>query len=241
MVNLSEQLTIVIPSKDEKWAILDCLDFISEQIGIDGTRVIIADSSEKYFSQYILKNFTKRFKHKLSIDIIQGGLTSEARLFGSRCVTTPFVLFLDADIYLLDKELLQKIFDKKILTSDIDLVTTNISTYTKYSFYYDLFNFMQKIFIKLKSPFAVGCFQLWRIDAYWKTGGFVPTQKIAEDYWISKQIDAKRFLVYKTDKVWTYPRRLQKKSSWSMFKLMIRCYINRNNPKFFDTYKNYWK
>lgn len=241
MVKLSEQLTIVIPSKDEKWTILDCLDHITEQIGIEGTRVIIADSSEVYFSQYIIKNFTKKFKSKINIDVIRGGLPSEARLFGSRCVTTPFVLFLDADMCLLDKELLQKIFDTKYLTEETDLVTANISTKPQYDFYYRVFDFIQSISIKIGSPFAIGGFQLWRTEAYWKTGGFVPTQKVAEDYWLSKQIKPKNFKVFKTDKLWTYPRRFKKKSVWYMVKLMFMCYLNRNNPSFFDKNHNYWK
>lgn len=241
MVNLSEQLTIVIPSKDEKWTILDCLEFISEQVGIDGTRVIVADSSETHFSQFILKNFTKKFKSKLNIDVIKGGLPSEARLFGSRCVTTPFVLFLDADVYLLDKHLFQKIFDEKVLTNQIDLLTTNITTHKDYNLYYTIYNFIQKLSVKLKSPFAVGCFQLWRTDAYWKIGGFVPTQKFAEDYWLSKQVEPNRFLVFNTDRVWTYPRRFKKKSKWYMLKMMFKSYVNRNNPAFFDKDHDYWK
>jgi hypothetical protein len=241
MVRLSEKLTIVIPSKDEKWIILDCLELISQQIGIEGTRVIIADSSEIYFSQYILKNFSKRFKSKLNIDIIRGGLPSEARLFGSRCVTTPFVLFLDADICLLDNKLLQNIFDEKFLTEDIDLLTTNITTDSKYDLYYRVFDFIQKISLKINSPFAVGSFQLWRLEAYWNTGGFVPTQKFAEDYWLSKQVNPKAFKVFNTNKVWTYPRRFKKKSKLYMIKMLIKSYLNRNNPSFFDKDHDYWK
>lgn len=241
MVNLSEKLTIVIPSKDERWTILDCLEHLSNQSGINGTRVIVADSSDTHFSQFILKNFTKKFKNVLNIDVIKGGLPSEARLFGSRCVTTPFVLFLDADMCIFDKELLQKIFNEKFLTEDTDLITANITTNPKYDLYYRVFDIIQKLSIKLKSPFAVGSFQLWRIDAYWKTGGFVPTQKFAEDYWLSKQVDSKRFKVFDTDSLWTYPRRFKKKTKWYMIKMMIKSYLNRNNPSFFDKDHDYWK
>ncbi len=241
MVKLSEQLTIVIPSKNERWYILDLIELISQQTGIDGTRIIVADSSDNHFCQFILKNFTKRFSQKVNIDIIQGGFPSEARLYGSKLVTTPFILFLDADIRLLDRDLLQDIFDDKVLTPDTHLLTANIVTHRDYNLYYDFFNIAQKISIWLGTPFAVGCFQIWRTDEYWKTGGFVPTQKFAEDYWLSKQVKPKNFKVYETNKVWTYPRRFKKKSKWYMLKMMWQSYLNRNNPEFFDKDHSYWK
>jgi len=241
MVKLSEQLTIVIPSKDERWNILDLIELISEQRGIEGTHIIVADSSENSFSQYILKNFTKRFANKLKIDTINGGFPAEARLAGSRLVTTPYVLFLDADLRLLDRDLFQNIFDDKVLTPNTHLLTANIVTHKDYNLYYDFFNIAQKISVWLGTPFAVGSFQLWKTDEYWKTGGFVSTQKFAEDYWLSKQVKPKNFKVYETNKVWTYPRRFKKKSKWYMLKMMIKSYLNRNNPEFFDKEHDYWK
>ena len=44
---MKELLTIVIPCKNEKDNIYECVSFIAKQIGIAGTRIIIADTSDE--------------------------------------------------------------------------------------------------------------------------------------------------------------------------------------------------
>ena len=91
------------------------------------------------------------------------------------------------------------------------------------------------------TPFAVGSFQLWNMEAYWLAGGYNSEYIFAEDYALSKNVNPKRFKVYDTDKVWTYARRFRKKGVWYMAKLMFKSYLNRNNPDFFKSDHGYWK
>lgn len=240
MVKLSELVTIVIPSKDEKWVVLEVLECLHEQYEIDGTRVIVADSSEQDLSKYILKQFTKRLQKKISIEVIEGGYPSKARYEASRLVKTPYILFLDADIYLFDKNLLFNIFDNNEMEG-VDLLTTKISTNEQYDWIFRWFDRFQKLSVWLGSPFAVGSFQLWNTEAYWKAGGYNPEYLVAEDYALSKNVESTRFKVVDTKRVWTYPRRFKKKGLWYMFKLMVRSYLNRNNPEFFKRHHDYWK
>jgi glycosyltransferase involved in cell wall biosynthesis len=240
MVRLSELITIVIPSKDEKWILLETLECLSTQKSIDGTRVIIADSSEQNLSKYILTHFTKRLRDKLSIEVIEGGYPSAARYKGSLLATTPYILFIDADVHLFDKEMLSTILTADNL-KDIDLLTTKISTTEEFDWVFRWFDRFQKLSIWLGSPFAVGSFQLWKTESYWKAGGFNPQYLVAEDYALSKNVKKDRFKVYDTKKVWTYPRRFKNKGVWYMFKLMMKFYWNRNNPDFFKKHHDYWK
>lgn len=239
MVNLSEQLTIVIPNKDERWIILDCLNLLYRQKGIDGVNVIIADSSKDSFCKYILRNFTKKYFPVLNLTIIDGGYPSKARLEGSKLVKTPYVLFLDADIFLNDLELFNRIFETDI-KKDPDLLTINIRTVHKWDWLYDVFNDVQKLFKMIGLPFAVGGFQLWKTETYWKFGGYNPEHLFAEDYAISQKVKSNKFIIHKTEKVWTLPRRFQKNGKWHMFKMLILSFINKNNPEFFKKDYNYW-
>jgi hypothetical protein len=103
-----------------------------------------------------------------------------------------------------------------------------------------IFDIFQWLSVKINSPFAVGGFQLWDRQAYWKAGGYKSNELFAEDYSISSKVNPKHFHIYKTKGVWTSPRRFQNKGVFYMVSLMIQSYINRNNPEFFKNHHNYW-
>ena len=100
---MKEKITIVIPCKNEKGVIYECVSYIAKQVGISGTKIIIADVSDDLDSLYWLNKLKTDFKYSLDIEIIEGGFPAKARLDGSKLVTTPYLLFLDADIILLNK------------------------------------------------------------------------------------------------------------------------------------------
>jgi glycosyltransferase involved in cell wall biosynthesis len=237
---LADLLTIVIPSKNEKWVVLETLEHLADQVGIEDTKIIVADSSTEHFSKFILKNFTKRLANKVNYQLIEGGFPADARRKASLLVDTPYVLFLDADVHIRDKYLLYNIF-KNGHMKETDLLTCKMSTEQKWSWVYRWFDRFQKISVWLGTPFAVGSFQLWNMEAYWLAGGYNPEYIFAEDYALSKNVNPKRFKVYDTDKVWTYARRFRKKGVWYMAKLMFKSYLNRNNPDFFKSDHGYWK
>ena len=74
---MKEQLTIVIPCKNEEDNIYECIGFIAKQKGIAGTRVIIADASYKAESLIWLYKTRADFKYSLDIEIVEGGFPAK--------------------------------------------------------------------------------------------------------------------------------------------------------------------
>jgi glycosyltransferase involved in cell wall biosynthesis len=227
-------LTIVIPCKNEKDNIYECIGFIAKQVGFAGTRVIIADTSDEEDSLDFLQYTENNYRYSLNIELIKGGFPAKARLEGSKLVTTPYVLFLDADIMLQNKFVLSE-----CLAYNTDLVTVPFQTETGFNWIFRLFDIQQRMSNWLGTPFAVGGFQLWKTEAYWKTGGYDETHLFAEDYWVSQKAEVMK--IHNTNGVWTSARRFKNKGFFYMFLISIKCYINRNNPEFFKKHHNYWK
>jgi glycosyltransferase involved in cell wall biosynthesis len=232
---LENTLTIVIPCKNEGINIYDCVGMLCKQRGIAGTKIIIADNSDEEESIWWLWKTEADFKYSVKIEIIKGGYPAKARLEGSKLVKTPYILFLDSDIMLRNQFVIGE-----CLAYDSDLVTTPFYTERGYNWIFRIFDVFQKISMRLKTPFAVGGFQLWKTETYWKCGGYIPEELFAEDYSISKKVDPEKFVVHKTKGIWTSARRFKNKGVFYMFWLMIKCYVNRNNPEFFKQHHNYW-
>ncbi len=230
---MNNLLTIVIPCKNEKDNIYECIGFIAKQVGFAGTRVIIADTSDEEDSLDFLKYTEDNYRYSLNIELIKGGFPAKARLEGSKLVTTPYILFLDADIMLQDKFLLGE-----CLAYNTDLVTVPFQTEKGFNWIFRLFDIQQQLSNLLRTPFAIGGFQLWKTEAYWKTGGYDETHLFAEDYWVSQK--AEKMVIHKTKGVWTSARRFKNKGFFYMFLLSIKCYINRNNTEFFKHHHQYW-
>lgn len=231
---MKEQLTIVIPCKNEKDNIYECIGFIAKQSGIAGTKIIIADTSDETDSLGWLSVTESTFKYSLNIKIIRGGYPAKARLEGSKLVTTPYVLFLDADVMLFNQFVLGE-----CLAYNTDLVTTPFQTEYGWNWVYRIFDLFQSLSKSLGTPFAVGGFQFWKTEAYWKCGGYNEDELFAEDYSLSSKV--KTLKIHKTKGVWTSARRFKNKGILWMFKIMIISYLNRNNPNFFKQHHNYWK
>ena len=231
---MNNLLTIVIPCKNERDNIYECIGFIAKQVGFAGTRVIIADTSDEEDSLDFLQYTENNYRYSLNIELIKGGFPAKARLEGSKLVTTPYVLFLDADIMLQNKSLLGE-----CLAYNTDLVTVPFQTEKGFNWIFRLFDIQQRLSNWLGTPFAIGGFQLWKTEAYWKTGGYDETHLFAEDYWVSQK--AEKMVIHKTKGVWTSARRFKNKGFFYMFLLSIKCYINRNNTEFFKNHQNYWK
>jgi hypothetical protein len=202
-------------------------------VGFTGTRVIIADTSDEEDSLDFLQYTENNYRYSLNIELIKGGFPAKARLEGSKLVTTPYVLFLDADIMLQNKSLLGE-----CLAYNTDLVTVPFQTEKGFNWIFRLFDIQQQLSNLLGTPFAIGGFQLWKTEAYWKTGGYDETHLFAEDYWVSQKAEVMK--IHNTKGVWTSARRFKNKGFFYMFLLSIKCYINRNNTEFFKKHHNYW-
>jgi glycosyltransferase involved in cell wall biosynthesis len=211
------------------------LSLINKQEDISGTRVIIADSSDDSTRDIILSGG----HDNLNITIIDGGYPSVARNKGAMLSTTPYILFLDADMFILDPDLLTDAI-KLMRRNDYDLLTTKVRTTNgKYNYVFRFFDVVQKS-IKVFTPFCLGGFMLFKTETFNRLGGFDEEAKVAEDYLLSKQVFSDKFKIMNTT-VFTPPRRFENKGLWYMTKLMVKSFFNRNNKKFFSNHNTYWK
>ena len=234
-MELSKLLTIVIPCKNEGITINQTLSLLNFQNGINGVKVIVADSSDDE-TTYHLEN---RNRDYFNLDIIQGGLPSKARNKGAERATTPFILFMDADMMILDTNLLQECMDI-IMDERLDLLTTKVRTTNgKYNYVFRTFDLIQGI-TRYITPFCLGGFMLIRKSTFIRLNGFDEDAKVAEDYLLSKQIKTNKFKVYRKT-IFTLPRRFENKGLWYMTKLMIQSFTNRNNKGYFTNHNSYWK
>ena len=234
-MKLSKFLTIVIPCKNESKTIDTTLTLLNFQDNIDNVKVIVSDSSDDG-TTYQLES---RNQDKFNLKIIEGGLPSKARNNGAWMVKTPYVLFMDSDMFLLDRSLLIDTI-KEMKLHNLDLLTTKVRTTNgKYNYVFKTFDLIQKISKRI-SPFCLGGFMLFKLDTFDKLGGFDEQVQVSEDYLLSKQIKPKKFKILNRT-IFTLPRRFDNKGIFYMLKLMVKSYINRNNKEFFLKNNTYWK
>ena len=240
-MDLKNLLTIVIPCKNEKGIIQKTLDLLNHQKDISNVKVIVCDASNDGITR---PDLLDRLEYDSNTDlfnlyVMDGGLPSKARNNGFKLVTTPYVLFMDADVFLLDpKILLRSII--KIDRYHLDLVTTKFrSDNGNYNYVYKTFDFIQTL-SKWSTPFCLGGFMLVRSETFKEIGGFDEEVKVAEDYIFSKQIKPKKFGRIKNI-VYTPPRRFENKGVMYMLKLMIFSFFNQKNKSYFTNDKGYWK
>jgi glycosyltransferase involved in cell wall biosynthesis len=239
-MNLSDLLTIVIPCKNEKEIISKTLDLLNHQTNIRGVQVIVCDSSDDGYTSLVLREKSEFSldEYNFKLTITNGGLPSRARNNGFEMVKTPYVLFMDADIFLLDSEILKNVVSK-IKNENLDLVSVRFRTDNgDYNYVYKVFDVLQKLSM-LISPFCLGGFMLTKSSKFKEIGGFDEEVKVAEDYVYSKQIKSNMFKIHNAF-VYTPPRRFHNKGLWYMTKLMIGSVLNKNNKEYFKDSKSYW-
>ena len=234
---MKDLLTIVIPCKNEENYIVPLLESLSQQYGISDVRIIIADADSTDSTVPLINTY----KDELNIEVIKGGPVSVGRNNGAVLATTPYILFLDADVRLFDQ---LTIFDAVHMMDfhQLDLMTANIKNYGKdlrASFFFGAFNIINQIMTK-KTPFAIGAFFLTRRYEFEMLGGFPNKYETSEDYILSKKYDPKKFAIihhhFGQDE-----RRFKKLGYTGMLWYMIVNFFNRNNLKHFEKAKvNYW-
>ena len=121
-IKLSDKITIVVPCKNEENYIHHLLDSLRLQ-GIGNTRIIIADCSTDNTRRMI-----KVHSSFLNVEIIDGGPVSIAKNNGARLATTPYILFIDADVRFFKDTVIQDAVSK-METNNLDLVGLNIKCY----------------------------------------------------------------------------------------------------------------
>lgn len=228
MIRLSDKVTIVIPCKNEEDYIPHLLTSLKLQ-RIGKTRIIIADCSTDNTRQVIKDN-----SDSLNIEIIEGGPVSVAKNNGAKLVTTPYILFIDADVRFQDKYVIRDAIDE-LEFNDLDLVGAKIYCYDKdfrASIGFAIFNFVNNI-LKRYSPFAVGAFMLTRKDKFEEYGGFPENYTTSEDFFLSRMYSPQKFEII-NHYFGQDSRRFKKMGYFGMATYLIKNFINRNNKKYWD-------
>jgi len=229
---VNKHLTIVIPCKNEGKGIIDVVKLLLEQTDC---KIIIADSSDDEGSVLLLRKYASIYPN---IQIVEGGLPSIARNNGAKLVTTPYILFLDADTYIFNPYLLEDCLITAI-KGKYDLVTCKFKTDTPYRWIFRVFDLIQW-FTSFTKPFALGGFMMIKTDKFKEVGGFDEEVKIAEDYQLSRKISFNKFKLF-NKVVFTTPRRFENKGLGYMIKLFFGSFFNHKNKSYFTKDKNYWK
>ena len=233
---ISDKITIVVPCKNEENYIHHLLDSLRAQ-NIGTTRIIIADCSTDRTRQVIQDNSLG-----LNVEIIDGGPVSVAKNNGARLVTTPYILFIDADVRFFKNTVIWDAVDK-IQSKNLDLVGLNIKCYDRdmrAMVGFALFNTINHT-LKFFSPFAVGAFMLTRKDKFDEFGGFPEQFATSEDYFLSRKYNPRKFRIVRHH-FGQDSRRFKKMGYLGMGKYLIKNFINRNNKKYWDSLDSskYW-
>ena len=233
---ISDKITIVVPCKNEENYIHHLLDSLRGQ-DIGNTRVIIADCSTDNTRQVILNNSSG-----LNIEIIDGGPVSIAKNNGARLVTTPYILFIDADVRFFKKTVIRDAVEK-IKSKNLDLIGLKIKCYDKdmrAKIGFTIFNIINNV-LKHFSPFAVGAFMLTRKDKFEEFGGFPENFSTSEDYFLSRMYSPKKFRIIRHH-FGQDSRRFKKMGYLGMGTYLVKNFVNRNNKAYWDSLDNskYW-
>ncbi len=232
------ELTIVVPAKNEIEMLPRLLESLCRQdyVGMRETRILIADAG----STDGTVEAALRFRDRLQIEIVPGGLPSVGRNAGAKLATTKYVLFMDADVEIPEPTLLRRAL-WRMERRGLHLCTTNIAC-REGSFFDDVLyagnNFMQRVGSFMK-PFATGMFMLFDREVFWKLGGFNEKALFAEDYLLSKDVARLRFRIVR-GRVLTTNRRFQKlghgRMIWMFFKTMMHTW----DEEYFLEDQGYW-
>ena len=235
-MKFSDKITIVVPCKNEENYINHLLDSLRDQ-DIGDTRVIIADCSTDNTRQVIKDN-----SYNLNIEIIEGGPVSIAKNNGAEMVTTPYILFIDADVRFFKNSVIHDAVNL-IESKNLDLIGLKIKCYDRdprAKLGFIIFNTINQA-MKYISPFAVGAFMLTRKDKFDEYGGFPEKFSTSEDYFLSRMYSPRKFRILRHH-FGQDSRRFKKMGYMGMAKYLVKNFINRNNKAYWDSLDSskYW-
>jgi glycosyltransferase involved in cell wall biosynthesis len=213
------------------------LDSLKKQKGMEGIRILIADCSTDNTRRVI-----ENHKDWLDIEVIEGGPVSVAKNNGAYLVTTPYILFIDADVRFFSNTVIYDTL-KQMKVEDLHLIGLNIKCYDKdlrAQLSFSIFNVLNKILSKW-IPFAVGAYLLTRKDKFYEHGKFPCKYPTSEDFHLSRKYDPKKFKIAK-HYFGQDSRRFKKMGYLGMSIYLIKNFLFRDNYKHWDSIdeRRYW-
>ncbi len=234
---MKDEVTIVVPCKNEESYIYYLLDSLKKQKGMEGIRILIADCSTDNTRRVI-----ENHKEWLNIKIISGGPVSVARNNGSYLAITPYILFIDADVRFFSNTVIYDTL-KQMKEEDLHLMGLNIKCYDKdprAQLSFSIFNVLNKIMSKW-IPFAVGAYFLTRKDRFYEHGKFPCKYPTSEDFHLSRKYDPKKFKIAK-HYFGQDSRRFKKMGYLGMSIYLIKNFLFKDNHNYWNSIdeKRYW-
>ena len=234
---MKDEITIVVPCKNEESYIYYLLDSLKKQKGIEGIKIVIADCSTDNTRKVI-----ENHKEWLRVKIIKGGPVSVARNNGSYLTTTPYILFIDADVRFFSNTVIYDTL-KQMKVEDLHLIGLNIKCYDsdlRAQLSFSIFNVLNKIISKW-IPFAVGAYLLTRKDKFYEHGKFPCKYPTSEDFHLSRKYDPKKFKIAK-HYFGQDSRRFKKMGYLGMSVYLIKNFLFKDNYNYWNNIdeKRYW-
>ena len=200
------------------------------------TKVFVADAGSTDGTAEIAHSFADR----LDVEVIPGGLPAVGRNNGARRATTPYVLFIDADIEVDDRTLVRRSVELA-RRKKLHCVTTNIQCPQGRKFdrvLYGASNIAQQL-SRLCRPFSTGMYMLFDRARFNELGGFHEGALYAEDYLLSKKVARCRFGIIHGH-ILTTNRRFKNMGYLTVARLFLTTALNTWNDSFFLRDHRYW-
>ena len=236
---LSQQLTIVIPTYNEEKYIAQTLYAIASQSGTYKVKIIIADAKSTDNTRTIAE--TNGFELGLDLEIIDGGLPAVGRNAGAKLATTPYILFLDADVTFSHRQTIVQAINE-LAFMDYQMIGTTPVYKGEFDIRASIMFGINKYitwFLSKTEPFAIGGFTMVNRQVFNSLGGYDEKAKQSEDWLLSKKISPKKFKLI-PELITQDNRRFKRYGYFSMVKLLYNNWRNRNNTKYFYEDQGYW-
>ena len=236
---LSQQLTIVIPTYNEEKYIAQTLYAIASQSGTYKVKIIIADAKSTDNTRLVAS--TNGFELGLDLEIIDGGLPAVGRNAGAKLATTPYILFLDADVTFSHRQTIVQAINE-LAFMDYQMIGTTPVYKGEFDIRASIMFGLNKYvtwFLSKTEPFAIGGFTMVNRQVFNSLGGYDEKAKQSEDWLLSKKISPKKFKLI-PELITQDNRRFKRYGYFSMVKLLYNNWRNRNNTKYFYEDQGYW-
>jgi glycosyltransferase involved in cell wall biosynthesis len=240
-MNLSDELAIVIPAKNEEKLLPRLLASLVKQDYplIACTKVIIANADSTDRTAEVAMEFSGH----LPVTIIRGGLPPVGRNNGAQSSYSRYILFLDADIELADSSLLRRAVDL-MKRKALHCVTTDIRCREGScldGLLYAGSNMAQRL-SRFHMPFATGMFMLLDREQFDEIGGFDELALYAEDYQLTRQIQRRKFRIIRGG-IYTTNRRFRKMGHWTIVRYFLSTALHSRKPNCYRNryYEAYWE
>lgn len=239
---LRRKLTVIIPCKNEEAYIGHLLDDLAYQVGIEGTKIIIADANSTDGTLQVIEDKKKIYQGILDVLVIEGGKVSRARNNGAALAKTPFLLFIDADTKLFEPTTIVDTLDE-LEYKGKSLLTCRLHCYegTRLDqFLFSTYNYIHAALTKF-TPFAIGTYFMVRTKDFNYYGKFNEDSNTCEDFLFSQNFSVEEFCFH-----WHYVgqdnRRLVKMGRLGMAKYLLTNLISflRKDNKRFQKDVGYW-